>query len=385
MAIKNFNILNVGDLELLARHNAAPCVSIYTPLRNGIFKSKEGPVRFLNQLKLARKYLEKDFLMRKSDINRFLRPATALCEDHFFWKTPADGVAAFIGKGIFKGYRLPIRFAVSATVGNFFDLKPLFPLLMGNQHYYLLSLDKRHAKLFLGTRYAINEIGGKDMSKNTAIPQPDKGNRQIGSHGIGAGNKAAIFYGRGGIKDAQHKIIENFCRAVNKEIRRQLMFEAAPLLLSAPVNITSIYQKINGYPCLVAIGREITIKEIQERDLARAAWQAVRPYFEKKIIDYLDRYEMMRGGGKTSADPEVIAAAAAEGRVETLFCARNVRVWGRIDPLTGQAIASGRKSAADEDLAVRAALETFLQKGLVFVLSHNSLPPGAAMAAILRY
>lgn len=385
MATKKFHILDVGDLETLARHNAAPCVSIYAPLRNGIFKTKEGPVRFANQLKLARKYLENDFFMRKSDINRFLKPAAALCEDHFFWKTPADGLAAFIGKGIFKKYRLPVRFTPLINVGNFFDLKPLFPLLIGNQHYYLLALDKRHAKLFSGTRYAINEIANADIPKNADIFKRGKGDRQIESRGIGASYKAAVFHGHGGIKDAQHKIIEHFYRAVNKEIRGLLVSETSPLLLSAPEIYGPIYRKINNYPNLITVGREITTGGIQGRALAREAWRAVRPYFEKRIIAYLERYERMRGGVKTSADPAAIAQAAMEGRIETLFCARNARVWGRIDPLTGQATASGKKSAMDEDLTARAALETFLQKGLVFVLSHDSLPPDTPMTAILRY
>lgn len=384
MANKNLNILSIDDLESLARHKAAPCVSIFAPLRNGIFKTKEGPVRFSNQLKLARKYLEKDFLMEKSAIEHLLKPAVALVEDHFFWKTPADGVAAFISPKLFRKYRLPVKFGESVTVGNFFDLKPLFPLLMGNEHYYLLVLTKRQAKLFHGTRYALTQIKHDPMPNSADFSKPG-GGKLIQSHGISASYRATIFHGHGGAKDAQPQIIEQFCRAVNKEVRKLLMFETAPLVLSAPEFMIPIYQKANGYPNLITSDREIATTGIQERDIARDAWKAVRPYFEKKITDCLVRYDNFASSGKISDDPRKISAAAAEGRVETLFCARDARVWGKIDPLNGVATISEKKTAGDEDLAARAALETFMQKGLVYILSHKEAAQRAPITAIFRY
>jgi hypothetical protein len=385
MATKNFSTLGIEDIELLARQTAAPCVSIFAPLRNGVFKTKEGPVRFSNQLKLARKYLENDFAMDRDGIERFLKPAVDLAGDHFFWKTPADGVAVFVAPKFFRKYRVPVKFADSITVGKFFDLQPLFPLLLGNEHYFLLILTKRQARLFHGTRYSINEIKTPGIPAGGDFFKTSDGDKRIESHGISASYKASIFHGHGGVKDAQHQILEQFCRAVSKEIKKLLMFETAPLLLSAPENMVPIYQKVNNYRNLVPMAHEITAHGVEEKEMARLAWRAVRPYFEKKVDNYLERYRELGGNGKTSADPRTIAGAAAEGRVEVLFCAKNARLWGKIDPLTGTVTINDKKTPGDEDLAARAAMETFLQKGLVYILSHDSLPQNSAMAAILRY
>jgi len=383
--MKNFSLLGISDIKELAQCAATPCVTIYAPLRNGIFKTKEGPVRLGNQLKAARKYLEKDFSMSREAVNTLLKPAEALKDDHFFWKTPADGLAVFVAPGMFRRYRLPIRFAESATVAKRFDLKPLFPLLMGNQHYYLLSLDKKHARLFQGSRYAINEVKNTDFGTAADFYPAKSGDKRLESHGVSTAEKSSIFHGHGGLKDAQYLITEKFYRSVNEKVRQLLMFENAPLILSAPEKFATVYKNINGYPNLIDAQSEILASAADEKKFAADAWKSVRPYFEKQIDESLERYEHLAGSKKASADPAEIVTAAANGRVECLFCAKNARLWGKMDPIFHDPAFSEAKGEGDEDLAGRAIVETFLQHGLIWILAEEAIPGQKMLAAIFRY
>ena len=383
--MKNFSILGIDDLKELAQCATAPCVTIYAPLRNGIFKTKEGPVRLGNQLKIARKYLEKDFSMSREEIEKLLKPAAALGDDHFFWKTPADGLAVFVAPGLFRRYRLPIRFAEETTVARRFDMKPLFPLLMGNQRYYLLLLSKRHARLFQGSKYAINEVKDTDFGEGADFYPAKSGDKRLESHGVSTAEKSSIFHGHGGLKDAEYLITEKFFRSVNEKLRQLLMFENAPLVLSAPEKLTAMYKDINDYPNLIDAQSELSAPSKNEKDFASDAWKTVRNYFEKRIDESLERYDQMAGSQKVSSDSAEIITAAANGRVECLFCAKNAQLWGKIDPILHRPVFSAAKSEGDEDLAGRAVLETFSQRGLIWILSEKAIPGQKMLAAIFRY
>jgi len=383
--MNNISILGVDDLKELAQNVAVPCVTIYAPLRNGIFKTKEGPVRLGNELKIVRKYLEKDFSLKREAAEKLLNPAQTLLEDHFFWKTPADGLAVFIAPGMFRKYRLPIRFSENATVARHFDLKPLFPLLMGNEHYYLLSLDKRHAQLFQGSRDSINEVKNTDFGTGADFYPAKSGDKRLESHGVSTAPKSSIFHGHGGLKDSRYLITEKFFRSVNEKLRQLLMFENTPLVMSAPEKIAAIYKEINNYPNLIEAADEVVLSITNEKDFARDAWKSVQPYFEIRIKEALDRYVELRGSQKASDDPASIIQAAANGRVECLFCAKNARLWGKLDPILHAPALNTEKGEGDEDLVGRTILETFLQRGLVWVLPEKNMPSQKMLAAIFRY
>jgi hypothetical protein len=65
-----------------------------------------------------------------------------------------------------------------------------------------------------------------------------------------------------------------------------------------------------------------------------------------------------------------------------------VQRWGRFDPAGNAAVLHADPELGDEDLLDQAATLTLLNRGTVFAVPPEQVPPvphGAAMAAVFRY
>jgi len=76
------------------------------------------------------------------------------------------------------------------------------------------------------------------------------------------------------------------------------------------------------------------------------------------------------------------------GRIDTIFTARGVRIWGTYDPETREIHFQEEQNAqqnGSEDLLDRAAVQTYLHGGKVFAVEQREVPQGYAAAAVFRY
>lgn len=87
---------------------------------------------------------------------------------------------------------------------------------------------------------------------------------------------------------------------------------------------------------------------------------------------------------RTARDPERVVAAAAEGRVDTLFLVPGTRRWGTYDDLTHEVRLHAVREPGDDDLADLAVACTLTHGGTVVPTPPGSAPDGAPLAAILR-
>src|SRR5688572_30480572 len=103
-------------------------------------------------------------------------------------------------------------------------------------------------------------------------------------------------------------------------------------------------------------------------DLHAAAWEIVEPHFLQERRKAAERFGDLTGSGRSSTDLNVVLPAAHDGRVESLFVARGVRVWGSFDGdkrkikfQAGQGTDGPRNG--NEDLLNLAAVQTYLNGG----------------------
>ncbi|HET9226644.1 MAG TPA: hypothetical protein VFR31_08250, partial [Thermoanaerobaculia bacterium] len=101
-----------------------------------------------------------------------------------------------------------------------------------------------------------------------------------------------------------------------------------------------------------------------------------------------ERFGDLTGSGRSSTDLNEVLPAAHDGRVESLFVARGVRVWGSWDgqgrKLHFQLDKDGPRNG-NEDLLDLAAVQTYLNGGKVFVVDQQEVPEGKSLAAVFRY
>jgi hypothetical protein len=148
------------------------------------------------------------------------------------------------------------------------------------------------------------------------------------------------------------------------------------------------YKETTEHPNVLEEGLTGNAEGLSATELRDLAWEIVEPLFQEERRRAVERYGDSLGTGRASAQREDILPAAHEGRVDTLFVARGVRLWGSYNSGTREILLQenqDQQEAGYEDLIDLAAVQTFLHGGLVFAVEQQEVPGGQAMAAIFRY
>jgi hypothetical protein len=84
-----------------------------------------------------------------------------------------------------------------------------------------------------------------------------------------------------------------------------------------------------------------------------------------------------------------VVRAAHDGLIDTLFASTDEEVWGWYHPPTRRVLLGrdlpGEALGGGEDLIDRAAVETAIRHGAVYLEGRGGMPAGAPVAALLRY
>ena len=367
----------IKDLsEIRAEH----CVSIYIPTyRAG--HNQEDLLRAKNAIQKAKVKLEERGLSSK-EADRFLRPALQLLKDDTFWLRLSDGLALFISENTYERFILPHDVPSFTWVGKKFYLRHLLPAVSGQQRFFLLALSQNELRFFEGNKHQITPVIIEDLvpaNLEEGLNIDELGN-QLQAHSGNGQN--SIFHGHDLGADHKLKRLESYLRMIDAGLMEMLHDEQAPLLIAAVDYLVPIYREISGYAYI----SDIHISGNPENDdpvlLHEKAWNVLSNFQQNRLDELKDRYQNLLHDRRASSEPSNVVRAAEQGKVETLFAAKEKRLFGTFYP-EEQAIAWDERK---EDLLERAALKTFLQGGQVFQLSAEALPDTQSpVSAIMRF
>jgi hypothetical protein len=269
------------------------------------------------------------------------------------------------------------------VVADRFHISPLLPLLTGDGHFFVLALSQNQIRLREGTRDRLEEahLPGVPLGVSDAL-QGQEARKQPQLYVAGRGGVAArgIFHGHGSAGDLRKdQVLRTSARSTGRCARSWPA--SAPRWCwppqstwrrsgarSAPTRTWST-QVLAGSP-----------EELSLRQLHAQAWAVVEPLFLQALGEAAGKYHLLAGTGLTSRDPREIIRAAEDGRVETLFAARQP---------TGVGGANGSPSPngdrALRDVLELAAVTTLLKGGTVYALPAGAAPGGGSALAVLRY
>jgi hypothetical protein len=98
------------------------------------------------------------------------------------------------------------------------------------------------------------------------------------------------------------------------------------------------------------------------------------------------RFEQLAGTDLVVYDVKEAVEAAVEGRVDTLFVAKEEERWGALDEATNTVAEHDVEQPGDDDLLDLAAVHTILNSGHAFVVPPEAIPgKHGPVTAILRY
>jgi hypothetical protein len=381
------NTFSRNELKALMTKQEGYCISLFMPTYRAGAESQQNQIRLRNLLRAA-----EDKLLaggcRPQEARTMLEPVQGLIGNVTFWRQQSDGLAVFISSGTFCYYCLPVNFDELIVVADHFYIKPLLQVLSSDNRFHILTLSQNENHLYEGTKQNIREIEIDTIPKSLAETlQYDESIKQIRFHRgtPRGGERASMVSGHGAdIEDSKENILKYF-RQIDKGLRDFLRDEQTPLVLAGVDYLFPIYKEANTYPHLMTEGITGNPKGMTIEQLHRQAWSIVGPYFQKDEKDAIAQYRQSSGTGLTSKDIREIVPAANNGRVGLLFIMEGYQQWGIFDPGADSVQLHDIMEAGGEGLLDFAAIQTFLNGGVVFILPPEKMPDESPLAAVFRY
>jgi hypothetical protein len=381
------DIITTQDLQTLMASEDGWCVSLFMPAHRAGRGTEQDPIRFRNLLSQVEKRLL-DKGLRTPDVRKFLEPAERLSLDSDFWRRQSDGLAVFFTAGNLYAYRLPLPFSELVVVSERFHLKPLLPFFSSDGQFYILALSQNQVRLLKGSRHTVDEIELENLPKSLAEALPfEQFEKQLQFHTGTTSSRterAGVFHGHDPRDDDKDKILRWFHK-IDAELSRMLANERAPVVLAGVEFLFSLYEEANSYPHLLKEGVKGNPDELKPSELHEKAWPVVQPVFTQAQHKAAAQFHQLIESGGATADVKKALLAAHHGRVETLFVALGVQMWGAFYPDTAVVDIHDQAQPGDLDLLDLAATETLLKGGAVYAVEPDLVPDQGALAAIFRY
>jgi hypothetical protein len=364
------------------------CLSIYMPTHRAKPGTWQDPIRLKNLLGEAESHLLALGLPPQG-ARTFLKAPRKLVDDRLFWQYQDEGLAIFVSSRVFRYYRLPLNFQELVVVTDRFHIKPLLQLFSGDSRFFVLALSQNQIRLLLGSRHTVSdvEVESVPMNLSEALNHRDF-QKQLQFHTRTPGKmgkRAAMFHGQGvGKDDAKDNLLRYF-RQVNRGLQKLFKEERAPLVMAGVDYLLPIYREANTYPYLLDDGISGNPEVLKGPQLHSKAWEVMEPRFLKEQEDAVTRYREAATSEQGSHDPKAVVPAAYHGRIELLFVAVGMQLWGGFDPRTNAVVLHDEAEPGDGDLLDFAAVHTLLKGGTVYAVETNRVPDGAPLAAIFRY
>lgn len=381
------DMMTMDELQALFGRKLDWCVSLYLPAHRRGREINQDPIRFKNLLSETEERLQNKGL-RSPDVRKMLEPAQRLLQDFDFWRHQSDGLALFFTAEEFHFYRLPLAFAELIVISDRFHLKPLLPFFTNNGHFYILALSQNEVSLLEGTQHTVDEIDVENMPTSLAEAlQYERFEKQLQFHtgtAARAGNRSAVFHGHDANDEDKNRLLRWFHK-LDDQLSALLAGEQSPLVLAGVEYLFPIYQEANTYPHLLNEGIEGNPEELKPEDLHAQAWPLVETVFAQAQEEAVARYGQLASSGQATTDLQEAVLAAHHGRVDVLFVAAGVQVWGNYSPNLNTISVHEDPDLGDDDLLDLAAIQTILNGGIVYVVEPEQVPGQTPLAALFRY
>jgi hypothetical protein len=379
------DLLTKDDVTGLARHFGPSHVSLFMPTHRAGPDTRQDPIRFRNLIGRAVELLADQEGRRVRELDELLAPANQLTADHEFWQHQADGLAVYLAPGLMRTIRLPLAVEEHVTVGLRFRLRPLLPLLADDGHFLVLALSQNAVRLYEATRSTIAEVGlgsiPASMAEALAHEDPEA---QLQ---VRTGGEAGMYHGHGQGDEVDKQVVERYFRAVDRALVDRIGADRrTPLVLAAVGYYLPIYAAVTEHPALVDRAVKGNPENRSARELHASAWDVVAPRFEAARRDSAEALRQAEGTGMASSDIVSVVQAALEGRIATLFLAGTSPVWGRAGAGSPPSVElHADQQRGDDDLLDRAAAETLLAGGAVYVGEQVPSADRSPVAAQFRW
>lgn len=374
-------------IETLARHESdGPVLSLYLPTALEVDERKQNEIRLKNLLKETHAKLEA-LGMSSTEAEALTDAVRNASLDQDMWTGHGRGFAVFAGRGLMRHVSLPCPVRELAVAGFRFHLKPLIDALEYRDRFWLLTLSQNDVRLYNGDGVSLAAVdpGSEVPSSLTEVTGRQLSGKQLHYHAGDRGGDVAMYHGTGAGKDDTKPEVEQFVRSVAEGLERFWKLDDAPVVLAGVEHLRWTYRQVS--PSASRVHGEIdgNVEHVSEQELHQQAWRLVREQLDARRRETLERLDHNDPGTPVSRELGDVVRAAKDGRVETLFIAADLECWGRFDDSERSIATRDEPLPGDLDLLDRAAVESWLKGGQVYVVPASDIPGHASAIAGLRY
>jgi hypothetical protein len=377
--------------ELCTPRGTAAHVSLFLPtVRRGPQTAQNG-IRWRNLL--ARAEVALRATAAPAEATATLDALRQVSEDEGFWRNDGSGLAVFAAPGWSRVLHTPSTLPELAAVGNRFLISPLLPSLSSAGRFLFLALDRAQSRLFLGTRFGLEEAGvhiptgpghaSEDRRRPAERPEGFVADR-------GGSGRSVVFYGRGNLDRKQVEETLQYFRAIDAVLAELPNGERPPMLLAGLGYLVSQYRQVTRYREIVEDVLVTDPSQLPIEELHRRAWLQIEPQLRGDESAAAARYRQLAGTGRTAHEPGAVLAAARAGRVESLFLSSSIMAT---PPDSVLLLGAGARSQFDRldwldqfDRLDQAAAACLAHGGAVYLVAPERMPiRDECAAALLRY
>ena len=156
-------------------------------------------------------------------------------------------------------------------------------------------------------------------------------------------------------------------------------------MLAGQSELIEAFRKTSKYEHILATELVMEDEHADGRKIYQLARHKIDELFDKEKDARLEAYFNSIATPLTSSMPNNVIPAAYYSQVRTLFIEKGAHVWGHFDELNNQLTLHDEKQDGDDCMIDKAAIQTVLHGGEVFILEKEKMPNGAMIAALLRY
>ena len=385
-------MLNEKKFKELFQRKGEHLVSIFIPTYRANH-AQEDRLRLKNALKEASNQLEERG-MNKQEAHSCLEEAFQLVENERFFSNLSDGLCLVIDQGYFHYEILPVNFNPYVYTGEQFYLRPALPILTGQSRFFLLALSQNEVRFFEGHQHSITPVkiddlvpaNMKELFEMSDVKEHLQHHSGQGSRQGRQGGREAMYHGQGSGKDDQAEDLKKYFKEIDNGLMEMLHDEKPPMVVAAVDYLLPIYKEVNTYPYLLDEHISGNPEAEGPAELHEKAWPIVSRHYKKQQEADKTSFQQAMAQNKASADVHEIVPAAINGRVEVLYVNKDYHTYGRFDEKKNAITIHEKRRTDSTELLGIAAIQTYLQGGVVQLLERTEMPlPTANLNAVFRY
>lgn len=361
--------MNRIDLKKIQSIKDYPCISILMPTHRHHPENKQDPIRLKNLIKEAEKRLSKE--LSGAETKPLVNKLNKL-SDTIDFQYLLDGLALFVSKGHSYKFIFPFPVKERVLIDPTFATRDLVFAINRSQPYYVLLLNDKLSRIFLGVRENIDEIS---------------------SNGFPVYNKFIQMIENSETQHTNDRLQENaekdknYFREVDKELRKINNENEYPVILAGVEKNIAVFKEITSHPENVITAIKGNYDKTPDLEFTRLIWPEAKRGFAEMRKQVLKQLDESMGMKKAATGIDEVWKTANEGRGETLVVETNFQYPAKIDESGMQLIPLKASDKIDSlDDAVDEIIESVISKGgKVHFVKNGELEKYGHIAMILRY